>query len=116
MPDQVGTHHVQYNGYPELASVMGPHRGMALFKRFAALNARSLLHRQAELLDMEEQLHVQTELDRKLGLPFHTDARALLRSRDDPVNGRQWHMILEIREKLKEYSKLRSDMRGACKL
>ncbi|KAL1619326.1 hypothetical protein SLS56_010164 [Neofusicoccum ribis] len=92
------------SGYPELASVMGPHRGMALFKRFAALNARSLLYRQVELLDLEEQLGVQTDVDRDAGLPFHRDARALLSSKNDPVDGRQWGMILDIREKLKEYN------------
>ncbi|EKG10204.1 hypothetical protein MPH_12804 [Macrophomina phaseolina MS6] len=103
MTTQAGWQQETRNGYPELASVMGPHREMALFKRFAALSARSLLYRQVELLDLEEQFNIQTNLDRESELPFHKNARALLRSKGHPVSGKQWEMVVEIREKLKEY-------------
>lgn len=90
---------------------MGPHRGMAIFKRFAALNARSLLYQQAELLDLEAGLEAHTEADRQAGMPFHRNAMALLDARNDSVNGRQWGLIKEVREKLKEYSMYKSQPR-----
>ncbi|GME32979.1 hypothetical protein GTA08_BOTSDO10868 [Neofusicoccum parvum] len=97
-------HHKLEHGYPEMASLMGPFRGMALFKRFSALNARSLLYQQAELLELEADLEAYTEADRISGLPFHQNATALIGARNKEFDGRQWRLVLEIREKLKEYN------------
>lgn len=92
------------NGYPGLSRLMGPHKGMAIFKRFSALNARSLLYQQAEILDLEAELEAHTEADRQAGMPYHRDAMALLDAKNDGVKRRQWALIVEIRERLKEYS------------
>ncbi|KAL1620787.1 hypothetical protein SLS56_009512 [Neofusicoccum ribis] len=68
-----------FQGYPKLATIMGPYRGMALFKRFASLNARNLLYMQAELLQLELELDELASGDREEGLPYDVDAWSLMK-------------------------------------
>lgn len=92
------------NGYPELAKIMGPVPGMALFKRFSSLSARNLLYKQAELLHLGERLQQMDNFDRDNGMIFHKDASALTRSAGNPgIQGKQARMMAEIDEKLKVY-------------
>lgn len=51
------------HGYPSLASLLGGTEGYAIYKRFAALNARNLLYHQAKLVDLEHKLN---EMEKKL--------------------------------------------------
>ncbi|KKY28725.1 hypothetical protein UCDDS831_g00110 [Diplodia seriata] len=83
---------------------MGPHRGMALFKRFAVLNARNLLYMQAELLDLERELDVIAEMDREDGRPFDVEALKLMSPDPGEPDDEQRQLVLKLRRKLKEYN------------
>lgn len=94
-------------GYPGLAKVMGPHPGMALFKRFAVLNARNLLYMQAELIDLELQFDILTSQDHTSSDPRRRAFAKEFLKLSEPLDGlqaQQWQKALEIREKLKEYN------------
>ncbi|KAK5126090.1 hypothetical protein LTR85_011445 [Meristemomyces frigidus] len=45
------------HGYPKLAKFLGGTEGYAIYKRFAALNARNLLYHQAKLTRLEHELN-----------------------------------------------------------
>lgn len=45
------------HGYPQLAAMLGTEDNYAIYRRFAALNARNLLYHQAKLIHLEHQLH-----------------------------------------------------------
>jgi hypothetical protein len=94
------------NGYPALARVM-VYPGMSMFKKFAELNMRNLLYMQAEILDLERELHIVAGMDNTSSQEsvkeFATSALAL-RSSAEGGNGSQWELVLQIREKLKKYS------------
>jgi hypothetical protein len=90
---------------------MGPYPGMSMFKRFAPLNARNLLYMQAEIVDLEQQLEILA-VDDETGteVSHHDFAVKALKLREsildeDGDHGDQWEKVLEIRERLKEYSK-----------
>lgn len=106
-------------GYPELSRFMALDDGMLQFKRFAALNAHSLLMQQAELLVLEQNLGARGTADRQYG--HHTEVEKLMEpiaaasnvSSTPNVNAtsnvktynQQWELVLEIRSRLKDYSK-----------
>lgn len=99
-------------GYPKLGRLMGDHPHYAIFRRFGALNALNLLYLQAEIHELELELRKQQEEDEESNHPDRSDyARYWLALKEsgeadaDPGNdGRQWKLVLKIREKLKEYS------------
>lgn len=92
------------HGYPALAQLMGPHSGMAIFKRFSILASHDLLLRQAELLHLERKLHRQGTVDRLAGLSLSEKADELFASPVDGFGHAQLETVLEIRGRLKEYS------------
>jgi hypothetical protein len=97
------------NGYSKLASLMGPHPELAIFRRFNALNAQNLLHLQAEIVYLEHKLQecVQNGMasghaDRTI---YDRDWQSLAESGSTPGgNTEQWEAVLKMRELLKEYS------------
>lgn len=92
-------------GYPRLASIMGP-RNLGIFRKFSELNALNILQLQAELVYLEQELKILIEEDHASGHPtriMHAKSAYMLR-RSTGGNDRQWEKVLEIREKLKEYS------------
>jgi hypothetical protein len=94
-------------GYPALAKILGPRNGMAIYRRFAELNARNLLLLQSEIVDLEQEMSLITHLDDTSGDPDRAEyAKSGLKLRRSLGNGqdRQWQKTLEIRGKLKEYS------------
>lgn len=91
-------------GYYALAELMAPERGYAQFKRFAELNAHSLLIQQAELLDLEARLHVIADFDDEEGLNYSRNIEGMIDAAEEGRPSEQWKLILRIREKLKEYS------------
>lgn len=92
------------NGYAELADIMAPHPGMALFTRFSSLAARNLLYMQAELLYLREKLQTLDALDRQQGRTFHRNALDFIESAGESgEQGQQWRIMAQVREKLKEY-------------
>ena len=96
--------------YLKLADLMAKYPGLAIFRRFATLNAKSLLYLQAEIAELEDQLELREredmnaeKVDRRR---FQWQARLLMEA-PEGENG-QWKTVLEIREKLKEYSEFQS--------
>ena len=92
---------------------MGHADGLGMFKRFAGLNMRNLLYMQAELLSLEDELEVMTQNDHNgpagSTRTFYGGSAQRLRAScqcADPKDREQWDKILEIRERLKEYSML----------
>jgi hypothetical protein len=51
------------NGYSKLASLMGAHPELAIFRRFGTLNAQNLLYLQAELIYFENKMRKCVEVD-----------------------------------------------------
>jgi len=71
------------HGYPKLAQFLGGHEGYAIYKRFAALNARNLLYHQAKLTRLEHELNNleqlfqhESDLHYKVDHIFSEDNRA----------------------------------------
>ncbi|KAF2187509.1 hypothetical protein K469DRAFT_725452 [Zopfia rhizophila CBS 207.26] len=95
-------------GYPELASLMGSHMEVAIFRRFSTLNIQNLLHMQAELMHIEQELCEIAREDDESGDPIRQSYRnnwsALEQSAcsgGDPI---QWIKLLEARAKLEKYN------------
>ena len=55
--------------YTALASMMADHAEAAIFRRFDTLNIKNLLYMQAELVDLEDQLHDIESEDKKSEAP-----------------------------------------------
>jgi hypothetical protein len=95
-------------GYPKLAALQGSYPQLGIYRRFATLNARNLLYLQAELVDLETNLDEYTKEDCWSEDPrkrLHNKNWYFLSRRNDGVLDSQWHTMLCVREKLKEYSK-----------
>lgn len=98
-------------GYPRLAALMGTHPEMTAFRRFGSLNALNLLYLQAELMSLEIKLQKQAEVDTASGhfenSIYHRDWQTLSEpTKTESGKSTQWHIMLEVRDKLKEYSEL----------
>ncbi|CZR54979.1 uncharacterized protein PAC_04864 [Phialocephala subalpina] len=100
-------------GYPKLASRMGHSPQFAIFRRFAALNARNLLYLQAELTALEKRLEDYAATDEKSSnadrAVYSRDWETLKSSLDEGATNfghdkKQWQTFLDIRAKLKEYN------------
>ncbi|ORY15534.1 hypothetical protein BCR34DRAFT_598283 [Clohesyomyces aquaticus] len=97
------------NGYTKLASLIGSHPELAIFRRFGALNAQNLLYLQAELVHLENRLGKcfkadaeSGHIDRKL---YDRDWQSLAESGFAPDgNPEQWATALQIRRVLREYN------------
>lgn len=69
------------SGYNKLAALMGAYPEVAIFRRFAALNAQNILHFQAEIVDLEITLREYESADD---------------NSDDPARsrlGRNWYAL-----------------------
>jgi hypothetical protein len=95
-------------GYTSLTAEMTRHQGMAMFKRFRELNLRNLLYMQAEILHLELELTAIRDENKISGdegkKKYETDVSYLIRSSKES-NPVEWNLILDMRAKLKEYSK-----------
>ena len=95
-------------GYARIAQLMARHDEFAMFRRFRVLNMQNLLHMQAELTFLEEQLKAIAYRDAAVSsrVFYSKDWWALSQSEraDDKL---QWEKCLDIRAKLKEYSRSR---------
>lgn len=96
-------------GYPRLAEEIGKIPQLGIFRRFGALNARSMLYMQAELVYLEQRLIVIEERERTprndMRWKFAGNWFRLSSAEQEEAGMRtQWDLVLEIREKLKEYS------------
>ena len=94
--------------YSKLAALIGTHHDLALFRGFATLNVQNILYLQAELAHLEGEL-ANIVLDNR---SFPTQETASfqvslfdLKASSGVGDDTQWQKVLEIRAKLKEYSK-----------
>jgi hypothetical protein len=95
-------------GYPKLAALQGTYPQLGIYRRFSTLNARNLLYLQAELIILETNLNEFTKKDcvsEDRNARLHNMNWYRLNEREDGVVNSQWHTMLCVREKLKEYSK-----------
>ncbi|KAK0620693.1 hypothetical protein B0T14DRAFT_567423 [Immersiella caudata] len=96
-------------GYTRLASLMGAHPEMAILRRFGSLNVLNLLYLQAELTNLENELHCAARVDSESGHPdraeYSRDWETLRNSvADEDGDPTQWKLMLQVREKLVEYN------------
>jgi hypothetical protein len=98
-------------GYPRLSGYMERIPEVAIFRRFAGLNARRLLYLQAELLQLQKELETTECADKHSSdedrQNYSVDWFWLKQSMDfkDEIKTRQWNLVQEIMPKLKEFSK-----------
>lgn len=96
--------------YNKLADLMGDHQELAIFRRFRKLNAKTLLYMQAEILHLENELkNIELEDSRSKDISCTILHASLfnLKNSSGTSHDTQWRKVLEIREKLKCYSKCR---------
>ena len=93
-------------GYSKLASLMGAHPELMIFRRFSTISAQNLLYLQAELVHLEHEFQKSVHANQVSG---DVNGKALI-SKDwytlAHINGgdeEQWKIMLRIRAKLKEY-------------
>jgi hypothetical protein len=95
-------------GYRRLADFMAWNPSVAIFYRFRAANALNLLGLQAEISRLESKL-LQATIQDEMGPPnsikkrYQYDWTSL--QDGESGNSKQRQLILELRERLKEYSK-----------
>jgi hypothetical protein len=93
-------------GYAKIATLMSHHDELAIFRRFSRLNLQTLLYLQAELTHLEadlKQLSIRDQADQNRAV-YSKYWWYLAQSEDDHDDKQQWNKVLQIREKLKEYS------------
>lgn len=92
-------------GYAKIAHLMGEHPEFAIFRRFRALNMQNLLYLQAEIIHLEAELRRLAREDMKHGgRQDHPHDWWSLSQGQEEGDAKQWEKVLEIREKLEEYS------------
>ena len=96
------------NGYTSLSSMMSMHPEIAIMQRFGKLNVQNLIYLQAELIqlniewnDEESESQKRTDDRRYYGRDWRYLSSHFLIGDND-----QWKKWLQIRKKLKEYSKI----------
>lgn len=108
-PSPVSSEQPSMGSYNKLSKFMGALPEVAIFRRFGALNAQNLLFLQAELVRLEDELQSIREDDAQSAdlekKQSHQSWRSLVlaHEQDEGANS-QWRKVLEIRDKLKEYS------------
>lgn len=105
--DHIGAHTCDMEGYQRLAALMGSLDEFAIFRRFRSLNMQNILYLQAEIMHLEEEL---LELSKRDVIhpsrTYHHKDWWSLANGEEAADQDQWKKVLEIREKLKVYSKL----------
>ena len=95
------------DGYHKLASLVSDHEELFMLRRFATSNVKNLFCLQAEILHLEAELH-DIALEDRSGCEKHRNYEYCIFDLKESYGIRgsdtQWRKILELREKLKEYS------------
>lgn len=95
-------------GYAKLSLLMSRHNEYGIVRSFGELNFKNLLYLQAELVQLETELRRIAEADRQsqnsIRVYYEKDWRLLSESLQGGYD-EQWRKVLEIRTKLKEYSR-----------
>jgi hypothetical protein len=90
------------DGYPQLAALVNSDDGFVMYRRFGYIHNRILLHRQAEIVELEKKLDKlddSDKADRKL--KFRLQTREFLK--DDDTG--QKLLIDDLETKLRNYGK-----------
>jgi hypothetical protein len=92
------------HGYPRLATFMGHEPGAAIYRRFASLNSRILLYRQAEIVCLEHELD---ELEKSLSSRkhLHYSVKELMHAPPGTEGARLWDKVQQLDLALERYSK-----------
>jgi hypothetical protein len=94
-------------GYHAIASFLDMDTGVPIIRRFGVLNTQNLLYMQAELVQLERELDCIVDEDARSHdaerMKYQHSVRALQKSLQGGDDS-QWNKILEIREKLHQYS------------
>jgi hypothetical protein len=92
------------HGYPRLATFMGHEPGAAIYRRFASLNSRILLYRQAEIVCLEHELD---DLEKSLSdrKHLHYSIKELMHARPGTEGARLWDKVQQLDTALENYSK-----------
>lgn len=103
-------HNRAVHGYPKLATFMAHEPGGAIARRFASLNLRILLYKQAEIVCLEHELD---EMEVKFGhkKDLHHSVKALIHAKSGSEGKELWDKIQTIDVALERYSK---DDRDPC--
>jgi hypothetical protein len=91
------------HGYPRLATFMGHEPGAAIYRRFASLNARILLYRQAEIVCLEHELDdLEKSLSSKKHL--HHSIKRIMHASPGTEGARLWDKVQQLETALERYS------------
>ena len=93
--------------YSRLATMMAKHKEMFLLQRFKTLSVKTLLYMQSELTHLECELANIEQKDRCSGdleKASYDVSMFNLKQSHGTSKDLHWRKVLEIREKLKEYS------------
>lgn len=87
---------------------MGKYPELGMVYRFSSLTIQSLLYQQAEIIGLQQDLHelevINDKSQDKVRASFSRNWFALSSADEYDGSDEQWRLVLEIREKLKEYS------------
>lgn len=91
------------HGYPRLATFMGHEPGAAIYRRFASLNSRILLYRQAEIVCLEHELD---ELEKSLEdrKHLHYSIKELVHAPPGTEGAKLWDKVQQLDMSLERYS------------
>lgn len=96
------------DGYNRLAALIGTSQNLAIFRRFSILNSKNLLYMQGEIIHLEKELNAIACEDKESDDPEKAEFEFCIHTLKGPHKCEdgddQWCKILEIRQKLKEYS------------
>lgn len=87
------------NGYPRLTAIMNSDNNFTMFRRFGTLHIRNLLHLQAELSVLEQELK---DLDNAEALNLETSSNLYSHLQAGDSHPRT-KLLYVIRSKLKDY-------------
>ena len=97
-------------GYSDLAALMGCYADVAIFRQFRSLNMQNLLHMQAELMHIEQDLQDIAKEDNESEDPtrqsYGSNWLAIEKSSRPGGDSFQRAKLLLAREKLEKYSKI----------
>ncbi|KAK6853726.1 hypothetical protein PG995_010538 [Apiospora arundinis] len=107
--------------YKGLASLMNDHHDVSIFRRFRNLNIQNLLHMQAELIHLEQELQEIYDEDRHSDDQARQSYRFSWKAMEDKYlsggDAYQRNKLLECREKLEKYNTsllLQAQLNGLC--
>jgi len=95
-------------GYSRLAALMRNRHDLAIFRQFSDLNVKNLLYMQGELVRLEVELEMMASENKNSRdlekADFEKSVTTMIGPHRAEDGHKHWAKVLEIREKLKDYS------------